>query len=88
MPAANQLKSIFEHIAADNPAAAARTVKRIRQAIHQTARMPQAGRIGRVEGTREIVVSHTPFLVVYRIVESAIHVLAIFHGAQQWPESF
>jgi toxin ParE1/3/4 len=49
--------------------------------------MPYSGRIGRVEGTREITVSGTSYLVAYRIVERSIHVLAIIHGTQQWPKS-
>ena len=88
MPAANQLQSIFEYIAADNRAAAYRTVRRIREVILFTARMPYSGRIGRTEGTREITVSGTSYLVAYRIVENMIHVLAVIHGAQEWPEFF
>jgi addiction module RelE/StbE family toxin len=87
LPAANQLRDIFEHIATDNPAAAARTVHRIRQAILSTAQMPNAGRVGRVAGTRETPVPGSPYLVAYRIQEKSVHVLAILHGAQQWPES-
>ena len=85
-PAANQLSEIFEYISADNPAAAARMVRRIRNSVHQTAKMPNAGRMGRVVGTREIVVAN--YLVAYRVHEGAIQVLAVLHGAQQWPESF
>jgi len=88
MPAANQLRSIFDFITENNPPAAERMVRRIRDAIHRTSRMPHAGRIGRVAGTREIVVAGTPYLVAYRVVEDSIHVLAILHGAQEWPESF
>jgi toxin ParE1/3/4 len=88
VPAANQLQQIFEYIAAGNPPAAGRTVRRIRNAIHQTARMPNAGRIGRVAGTREIVVPGTSYLAAYRAQEDMIHVLAILHGARDWPESF
>ena len=88
VPAANQLQGIFEYIAAGNPPAAARMVRRIRNAIHQTARMPNAGRVGRAAGTREIVVLGTSYLFAYRVLEDMIQVLAIFHGAQQWPESF
>lgn len=50
--------------------------------------MPKAGRMGRVPGTREIIVSGTHYLVAYRIVENLIDVLAIPHDAQQWPEPF
>jgi toxin ParE1/3/4 len=87
MPAANQLEDIFDYIAEENPAAAERTVRRIHDAILRTARMPCAGRIGRVPGSREIAVSGTPYLVAYRIVEKSIHVLAVMHGAQGWPQS-
>jgi len=88
MPAFQQIESIFDYISEANPAAAERAVHRIREAIRRVARMPYAGRIGRVEGTREIAVPGTSYLVAYRIVEEAIHVLAVFHGAQMWPESF
>jgi plasmid stabilization system protein ParE len=89
MPAANQLQGVFDFIAADQPAAAHRTVRRIREAIHRAARMPNACRIGRVAGTREISVPGTPYPVAYRVLENErmIHVLAILHGAQDWPES-
>ena len=88
MPAANQLQNIFDYIAIENRTAAYRMVRRIREAILLTARMPYSGRIGRTEGTREIIVSGTSYLVAYRIVENMIHVLAVMHGAQKWPESF
>jgi toxin ParE1/3/4 len=88
LPAANQLREIFDYIPAGNPPAAARMVRRIRNSIQQTARMPNAGRIGRVAGTREVVVPGTPYLVAYRVLEDMIQVLAILHGAQEWPESF
>jgi plasmid stabilization system protein ParE len=63
-------------------------VERIRLSIRQSTRMPYAGRIGRVGGPREAIVPGTAYIVAYRILEDAIHVLAILHGAQQWPESF
>jgi plasmid stabilization system protein ParE len=50
--------------------------------------MPYAGRRGRVAGTREAIVPGTSYIVAYRVLEGAIHVLAILHGAQKWPESF
>ena len=46
------------------------------------------GRPGRVPGTRELVIPRTPFIVPYRLVGNAIHVLRIFDAARQWPETF
>jgi toxin ParE1/3/4 len=88
MPAVNQLESLFDFISEDNAAAAERVVRRIHDSILLTSRMPRAGRIGRVAGTREVAVPGTSYLVAYRVAGKAIHVLAILHGAQEWPESF
>ena len=88
LPAVEQLREILDYIADDNPAAALRMVQRIRLSIRQASRMPYAGRTGRVAGTREMVVPGTAYIVAYRVLEDAIHVLAILHGAKRWPESF
>jgi addiction module RelE/StbE family toxin len=88
LPAVEQLREIFETIADDNPTAAVQMVERIRLSIRQATRMPYTGRMGRVGGTREAIVPGTAYIVAYRVLEDAIHVLAVLHGAQKWPESF
>ena len=55
-----------EYIRQDNPAAAARMGGRIEQAAVALARFPESGRAGKVEGTRELIVTGTPYLVIYR----------------------
>jgi toxin ParE1/3/4 len=87
MPAANQLQNLFKYIAVENRTAAYRTVRRIREAIILTASMPYSRRIGRTEGTREITVSCTSYLVAYRIVENMVHVLAILTERRSGPNS-
>ncbi len=44
------------------------------------------GRAGRVEGTRELVVPDTPYLVPYRVRGHAVEILRVFHGARKWPK--
>lgn len=48
---------------------------------------PGAGRIGRVKGTRELVISGLPFIVVYRQgnVPGELQLLRVLHTAQNWP---
>jgi addiction module RelE/StbE family toxin len=43
------------------------------------------GRPGRLRGTREMVISGTPLLVVYRVRVDIIAVLRVLHHARKWP---
>jgi toxin ParE1/3/4 len=49
---------------------------------------PMSGRPGRMPGTREPVISNSPFIAAYTIEKTRIVILALYHGAQQWPEVF
>lgn len=66
---------------------AARITMHIANSVQQVATFPMSGRPGRVPGTRELVISN-PFVVAYGIEKERIVILAIYHGAQQWPEVF
>jgi len=87
-PSLRHLENIFAYIAEDNSSAAGRTVVKIRETVRRVALMPYSGRAGRVAGTREISVPGTSYLAAYRVVDGTIQVLAILHGAQEWPRSF
>jgi toxin ParE1/3/4 len=75
-------------ISRDNPEAAKRTVKRIRDAARLLSDQPNAGRPGRVHGTRELVITGTPFIFPYRVVRNTVQILRVLHGARKWPEQF
>ena len=76
------------YIARDDVAAAARMVERIASAVDQLASHPALGRPSRVPGTRELVISGTPYIVPYRIRGEMVEVLRVFHGARKWPTKF
>lgn len=80
------LKAVRAHIARDNPAAAADTAHRIREAVRILTNYPAAGRVGRVPHTREVVVSGTPYIIPYRIKANAVEILRVLHAAQKWPD--
>ena len=84
----NQLVDAEEYIAEDNPDAARELVARIERAVARLADYPELGRMGRVEGTRELVVSHTPYIVAYRVRDGEVIVLAVQHASRQWPARF
>jgi toxin ParE1/3/4 len=68
--------------------AAARMVERIASAVDQLARYPALGRPGRVPGTRELVISGTPYIVPYRVRRDVVEILRVFHAARKWPAKF
>jgi toxin ParE1/3/4 len=81
------LDSVYKYIAPDDPSAALRVMERIERAVSVLSRHPEAGRAGRIGGTRELVVSGTPFIVPYRFRRDAIQVLAVIHASRKWPTS-
>jgi plasmid stabilization system protein ParE len=82
------LEAVRRYIQGDSLRAAAATVKKVRQSALILQAHPEAGRIGRVFGTRELVVAGTPYILPCQIVDGTIEILAVLHGAQEWPESF
>lgn len=79
------LEAEAEYIPRDNPVAARRVVTAIEQAVEALARHPAMGRHGRVEGTRELVVPGTPYVIPYRVRERRVEMLRVFHAARKWP---
>ena len=77
---------IKARIAADDPRAADQQVQRVLRAIARLVEFPRLGREGQISGTRELIVSRTPYLVAYRIIGDTIHILRVLHGRQRWPE--
>jgi toxin ParE1/3/4 len=80
------LKSISEYIEQDRSLETANQVTRaIYDAIQSLHPMPHRGRLGRIESTRELVLSSLPYIVVYRVFDERLLILNIVHGAQRWP---
>lgn len=57
----------------------------IERQIVKLADHPNMGRVGRIEGTRELVITRTPYIVGYRLVGNTVEILTVLHGARQWP---
>ena len=80
------LNAEAEYIARENPSAAERMVDNIFGATGRLASFPAMGRPGRVPGTRELVVSNTPYIVPYRVRGQSVEVIRVLHGARKWPK--
>jgi len=83
--ASNQLLHLDECFSERNPDAAADVVYRIYLAVRSLEDFPEIGRPGSKAGARELVISRTPYLAMYRIKKGQIHILALLHSAQKWP---
>ncbi len=80
-----EIEHLQDYIAERDPAAAFATADRIRARLGDLTAHPGMGRPGRIAGTRELVVTGTPYLVAYRVEAGAVVILAVIHGAQRWP---
>ena len=84
--AIRQLDQAHDYIALSNSEeVATRVTMQIVSSVQQLGAFPTSGRAGRVPGTRELVISNTPFIAAYAIEKARIVILAVYHGAQHWP---
>jgi len=82
------LRSIFEFIARDNPAAARRVFGRIFHAVEQLAEFPESGRmVPEFEGPAIREVVQSPFRIVYRYRgdRERIEIVRVWHAARGIP---
>lgn len=89
-PANQDLLDAIAWLNARNPTAAKRITQHIYEQIKQLQQYPQSGRHGRVADTRELVIQHTRYIIVYRLnaATQTIEILALMHAAQHWPDTF
>ena len=73
------------YVEQDNPEAAVELARRITTAVAKLVQNPELGRKGRLVGTRELVISKTPYFVPYRVHKGRIELLRVYHGARLYP---
>lgn len=78
--ASRDLDGIEAYIGQDNPLAALQTVLKIIDQVKNLKDHPGLGRPGRVQGTRELVISGIPDNVPYRVQGDEIVILRVLRG--------
>jgi addiction module RelE/StbE family toxin len=86
--ALDDLESVRQYIAERNPAAARGVFETILSAVATLSDRPEIGRPGRVAGTRELVLARIPYIVAYTVLDQGVTILAVMHGAREWPDEF
>ena len=84
--AQRNLRDAARYLTQFNPHAALAMVRTIRAAPRQLLHHPASGRPGRLEGTREFVITGTSYILPYRVHRDAIEILAVIHTSRQWPD--
>ena len=84
--AQRNLRDAARYLAQFNPPAALSTVRTIRAAPRHLLEYPASGRPGRLDGTRELVIAGTSYILPYRVHGDSIQVLAVMHTSRQWPD--
>jgi plasmid stabilization system protein ParE len=85
--AAHALDADYDYLAAKNPQAARQVFRRIVSAARRLEEFPHSGRVGQVEGTRELVVAGLPYVLIYRVGSGAVEILCVFHTSRDWPSA-
>ena len=80
-PALRDLSEMPDWISRDDPTAARRLARRIRDAVKRVQQHPESGRVVpelAVSVYREVIVS--PYRIIYTLNEKALVVLRVWHG--------
>ena len=89
--ALDDLNSVIQYIAAENPAAALSVISKIEKAGNALGNMA-TGRKGRVSGTYEKPVAGLAYIMAYAIEQrrdggERVVVLRVIHGARDWKDA-
>jgi toxin ParE1/3/4 len=78
-------EAIFNFTVVSSPCRAVVWDERISASVRRLRLFPNLGRVGRVSGTRELVVESSPFVLAYRFEDEVLTVLRVLHSARRWP---
>jgi len=83
------LQEIQFYITKNNPQTSAKTSKIILQNINRLEIFPKLGSFTHnYKNTYKLVVPNLPYLIFYKIDESIIKILSVYHTSRQWPKRF
>ena len=86
--ALQNLDNEADYIARENPAVAQLVVQRVFESVNRLPHNPALGHVGRIHGTRELVVPKTRYIIPYRVRPdiNRIEILRVFHTSRLLPK--
>jgi toxin ParE1/3/4 len=85
--ALSDLDDVEAYIAQTDPSVAAEVVLKIIRTVSLLKEQPGLGRVGRVPGTKELVIPNLPYIVPYRVHDDCLQILRVYHTSRIWPGS-
>ena len=76
--ALQHLVEIRSYIAKNHPRTERQVAARLLESVDRLAGYPHRGPSGRAVGTRELVVSGTPYVIPYRVKDDRLQLIAVF----------
>ena len=64
-------------------AAARLAVAELKKQLNTLAELPESGRVGGADGTREIVITGLPFIAIYEKTDASVTILRVLYGADE-----
>ena len=79
------LEGIADYLLAVHPPAWERLLARVEVTAGYLLKFPHMGKVGLVEGTREFVLSGTPYILVFRLKHDVVQIVSVRDGRMQLP---
>ena len=83
--ALKDLGEALAHIAEDDRDTARNVAVAIKAAAKSLGKLPNRGRPGFVEGTRELLVPNLPYFFVFWVQGEQVAILRLMHFSRKWP---
>ena len=81
--ALRNLNNEVDYIGRDNSQAAQNVAAFVRRTVNLLETMPQMGRTGRINGTKELIIRGLPYIVFYRIQGETIQITRVLHTSRK-----
>lgn len=80
------IEDIADYMALKNPLIAHKILKLIETKCQALKVQPGLGRVGRIEGTRELILADYPYILVYQYDNESLVLLNVVHSRMSFPK--
>jgi toxin ParE1/3/4 len=80
----NNIREIALYIAesTSSKTTAKQALSKIEHSLTHISTMPELGHTGQRKNTRELIMAHLPYIIVYQIKKTSIDILAVTHSSR------